>query len=80
MSRARAEFIVEPFIEGRPGPHVSAAIAAARAAGLTPDVGPFGTSIEGPSEDLFPALHSLVDAATSAGATRVSIQLTVIEP
>lgn len=78
MSRARAEFIVEPFAEGHPGPHVVAAIAAAEAAGFAPDVGPFGTSIEGEPGSVFTALRSLVDAAVAAGATRVSIQTTVI--
>ena len=77
MSRTRAEFIVEPFTEGAPGPHVQAAIAAAREAGFEPDVGPFGTAIEGSSADVFAALSSLVAASQAAGATRVSIQVTV---
>ena len=37
-----AEFTIEPFVEGDPGPHVSAAVAVAEAAGLAVDVGPFG--------------------------------------
>ena len=77
MSRARAEFIVEPFTEGQPGPHVAAAISAAEAAGFAPDVGPYGTSIEGEPDAVLAALQSLVTAATTAGATRVSIQVTV---
>jgi len=77
MSRARAEFIVEPFTEGVPGPHVVAAIAAARAAGFEPDVGPFGTTIEGESMDVFAALSEVVEASTAIGATRVSVQVTV---
>ena len=77
MSRAKAEFIVEPFTEGTPGPHVVAAIAAARAAGFEPDVGPFGTTIEGETADVFAALSQLVSASTRVGATRVSVQVTV---
>ncbi len=36
---AHVEFTVEPFVEGRPGPHVAAAIDAARASGADVDVG-----------------------------------------
>lgn len=78
MVRCRAEFIVEPFTEGNPGPHVSAAIAAAEAAGLSPDVGPFGTAIEGDATVVFAALQQLVADALATGATRVSAQVTVV--
>lgn len=78
MARCRAEFIVEPFEEGQPGPHVAAAIAAAQAAGLTPDVGPFGTSVEGDAATVIPAIQGVVDDSLAAGATRVSIQITVV--
>ena len=36
------EILVEPFKENDPGPHVIAAVDAARAAGLDVDMGPFG--------------------------------------
>lgn len=78
MGRCRAEFTVEPFIEGDPGPHVAAAIAAAEAAGLTPDVGPFGTSIEGDVETVLGAVRRVIDDGIDSGATRVSIQLTAL--
>ena len=42
-----AEFTIEPFVEGAPGPHVRAAINVAEAAGLAVDVGPFGTAVSG---------------------------------
>lgn len=76
MSRiCRAEFLVEPFEEGRPGPHVTAAVDAVRALGFDPIMGPFGTTIEGDSADIVEAVKRLLDAATAAGATRVSLQL-----
>jgi hypothetical protein len=34
--RARIESFVEPFTEGRPGPHVHAAVSAVAAHGLEP--------------------------------------------
>ncbi|HET6950328.1 MAG TPA: hypothetical protein VFI47_08135 [Acidimicrobiales bacterium] len=39
------EFTIEPFVEGEPGPHVRAAVDAARASGLAVDFGPFGTTV-----------------------------------
>ena len=72
-----AEFTIEPFVEGDPGPHVSAAVAVAEAAGLAVDVGPFGTSVEGGTADVLDAVDAVVRAAVANGATRVSLQLTV---
>jgi hypothetical protein len=40
------EFTVEPFIEGKPGPHVTRAVAAVEARGLTVDFSLFGSSFE----------------------------------
>jgi len=78
MSRCRAEFIVEPFVEGVPGPHVTAAIAAAEAAGFDTDVGPFGTSIEGDAAAVLGALQAVIDSSLAEGASRISLQLTVL--
>src|SRR6478672_10432074 len=38
------EFTVEPFVEGHPGPHVTAAVEAATVAGAEVEFGPFGSS------------------------------------
>lgn len=46
MSIVVVEFTVEPFVEGKPGPHVTQAVAAVEARGLTVDFGPFGSSFE----------------------------------
>lgn len=70
-----AEFTVEPFVDGSPGPHVQAAVDAAVAAGLTVDFGPFGTSMSGDDAAVFDAIDAVVRAAMAAGATRVSLQL-----
>lgn len=72
----RIEFTVEPFEDGRPGPHVEAAIAAARSvADVEVDVGPFGTTILGPTAFAVSALQAATVAALTAGATRVSSQV-----
>ena len=73
--QVRAEFTVEPFEEGNPGPHVQAAIDALSPHG--PDIGPFGTAIEGSLDDVFHAAVNCVRAAMDAGASRVSVNMAV---
>lgn len=71
----RAEFTVEPFVDGDPGPHVRAAIAAAEASGAAVEVGPFGTSVEGEDALVLGAVDAITRAAMAAGATRVTLQV-----
>jgi uncharacterized protein YqgV (UPF0045/DUF77 family) len=73
--RARAEFTIEPFVDGHPGPHVMAALDAVRARGFEPDFGPFGSSIEGAAAEVTDAVADLIAAARWAGAERVSLQI-----
>ena len=70
-----AEFTVEPFVEGDLGDHVQAAFDAVRAEGLEVEVGPFGSSVAGPAEQVSRAIGRLVADATEAGATRISFQV-----
>lgn len=79
MGDVRVEFTVEPFVEGSPGEHVTAAIDAVRAVGLEPDVGPFGTSAVGTPAAVAEAVRALVDAALSHGASRIALQIEVEE-
>jgi uncharacterized protein YqgV (UPF0045/DUF77 family) len=69
------EFTVEPFVQGAPGPHVTAALDAAQASGLEVDFGPFGTLVTGPDDKVLATLNDVVRRALDAGATRVSVQL-----
>ena len=74
----RAEFTVEPFNPGDPGSHVTAAFEAAEACGATLEVGPFGTLLQGDNDEVVvSAMDAAVRAAVTAGATRVSFQLSV---
>ena len=75
MPSVRIEFLVEPFEEGAPGPHVRAAIEAASAAGAEPEVGPFGTSVEADIDDAGALVGAIVRAALAHGASRVGIQV-----
>jgi uncharacterized protein YqgV (UPF0045/DUF77 family) len=70
-----AEFTVEPFTAGEPGPHVQAAFDAATAAGLDVEIGPFGTAIDGDDELVVETVATILRAALAHGATRVSVQV-----
>ena len=66
MPGYRAEFMVEPFVEGSLGPPVVAAVEAVNA---------FGTTIEGDADRVVAALADMLHAAMDAGATRVTVQV-----
>jgi uncharacterized protein YqgV (UPF0045/DUF77 family) len=69
------EFTVEPFHDGAPGPHVTAALDAAKEAGLDVEFGPFGTSVRGEEDDVLAAIGPIARAAIAAGASRLSFQV-----
>lgn len=75
MAEYLAEFFIEPFTEGSPGPPVQAGIEAVRSMGMAPDVGAFGTTIVGDAPAIAEAVSGLMTAALGAGATRVSVQV-----
>jgi uncharacterized protein YqgV (UPF0045/DUF77 family) len=70
-----AEFTVEPFVEGAPGAHVTAAFDAVRREGLEVEFGPFGTTVAGDDATLLDAVNDALRAAFAHGATRVSVQI-----
>lgn len=73
--RVTAEFLVEPFREGEPGPHVRAAIDRLVADDLPVDVGPFGTTVGGEAAEVLPALARALGAALDAGASRITLHV-----
>lgn len=71
-----AEFTVEPFVPGAPGPHVLVAIDSARAAGAHVEVGPFGTVLTADDDTtVLAALDAAVRAAVAAGASVVNVHV-----
>ena len=76
--KARAEFTIEPFTEGDPGPHVKETISVAKRAGLNVEIGPFGTTVTGEQEKIFELVSNLLKTAMENGASRVSLQVTSI--
>ncbi|MGB0113992.1 MAG: thiamine-binding protein [Ilumatobacteraceae bacterium] len=77
---AHVEFTIEPFVEGAPGPHVTAAIDAVRDRGVEVDIGPFGTACTIGLEDVGALVGSFTDAAFANGATHVTVQVSVDDP
>ena len=75
--RASAEFLVEPFIEGEPGPHVRAAIEAFGDLGLAVEVGPFGNIVTGDVTRLVSAIETAMRRSVEAGATRLTFDFRV---
>jgi uncharacterized protein YqgV (UPF0045/DUF77 family) len=71
----RAEFLIEPFVEGSPGPHVKAALEACRAAGFEPEVGAFATTIDGSFDAVSVAVDRLLRAAYENGASAVQVRI-----
>jgi uncharacterized protein YqgV (UPF0045/DUF77 family) len=76
MTRCTAEFVIEPFTDGDPGPHVRAGIDAIEAKGLVVSMGPFGSSVDGEIQAIAPAIDAMVRAAISDGADRVLVEIT----
>ncbi len=73
---AKVDFTVEPFTDGELGPHVRAALAAVRASGYEPEVGPFGNSMTGPVDSVLAAASAAIEAAFHAGASGVAMTVT----
>ena len=70
-----AEFLVEPFAEGSPGPHVDAAIDAFADKDLTVDLGPFASSVTGDVDAMADAIAEMIRAAMKNGATSIQLRL-----
>lgn len=75
----RVEFTVEPFVEGQPGPHVTAPVAAVRALGIDVEFGPFGSECTTLTAQAAEVVSAIVQAAITNGATHVNIDVTAIE-
>lgn len=73
MRQVRVEFTVEPFREGELGAHVDAALRSLRAEGFEPEVGPFGTAVEGEVRSLLQAVSRAAAASFDAGASGITV-------
>ncbi|MFI6348319.1 hypothetical protein [Streptomyces sp. NPDC050560] len=79
--RLRVEFTTEPFDLDEPPGHALVArevIAGARLDAV--DVGPFGNTAEGEESAVLTAVADVLRRTIDAGATRVSLQVSVVGP
>lgn len=75
----RVEFTTEPFdLEEAPAHAVAAREVIQKAQLDAVDVGPFGNTAEGGSEEVLAAVADLLRDALGSGATRVSLQVNVL--
>ncbi|MEU9778321.1 MULTISPECIES: hypothetical protein [Streptomyces] len=78
--RLRVEFTTEPFDLDEPPAHAVAAREVVQGAALDKvDVGPFGNTAEGGADEVLGAVDALLRAALRSGATRVSLQVNVVD-
>ncbi|MFD5630799.1 MULTISPECIES: hypothetical protein [unclassified Streptomyces] len=78
--RLRVEFTTEPFDLDEAPPHALVAREVVESAELDAvDVGPFGNTAEGGADAVLGAVDALLRRTLEAGATRVSLQVNVVE-
>lgn len=75
----RVEFTIEPFVEGRPGPHVTAAIDAATRLGHDVEVGPFGSECVVAADATADVVAAVIRAAVANGANHVNIDIQQVD-
>jgi len=69
------EFTVEPFVEGKPGPHVTTAVMAVEAHGIAVEFGPFGSVFHVSEATMPTVIADMMRAAYANGATFVSVSV-----
>jgi uncharacterized protein YqgV (UPF0045/DUF77 family) len=78
--RLRVEFTTEPFDLDEAPAHAVVAREVVEAAELDEvDVGPFGNTAEGGADAVLTAVDALLRRSLEAGATRISLQVNVVE-
>ncbi|MFE4052086.1 MULTISPECIES: hypothetical protein [Streptomyces] len=78
--RLRVEFTTEPFDLDEAPAHAVVAREVVEAAELDAvDVGPFGNTAEGGADAVLGAVDAVLRGALTAGATRISLQVNVVE-
>ncbi|MGW8377083.1 thiamine-binding protein [Streptomyces sp. ODS28] len=78
--RLRVEFTTEPFDLEEPPGHALVARDVVQGAELDAvDVGPFGNTAEGAADEVLTAVDALLRKSLAAGATRVSLQVNVVD-
>lgn len=69
------DFTIEPFVDGQPGPHVTAPVAALEALGINVEFGAFGSSCMAEADRIPELVAEVIRVAYANGATRVTIEI-----
>jgi uncharacterized protein YqgV (UPF0045/DUF77 family) len=69
------EFTIEPFVEGKPGPHVVAAVQAVAELGADVEFGPFGSGCTVDAALMPDIVAAVIRAAFANGATHVNLDV-----
>ncbi|KUN88801.1 hypothetical protein [Streptomyces griseoruber] len=78
--RLKVEFTTEPFDLDEAPAHALVAREVIEAADLDAvDVGPFGNTAEGGTEAVIAAVDALLRRSLGAGATRITLQVNVVD-
>lgn len=78
--RLKVEFTTEPFDLDEAPRHAVVARETVQDAGLDAvDVGPFGNTAEGAADDVLSTVQTMLRRSLEAGATRVSLQVNVVQ-
>lgn len=75
MAKVAAEFLIEPFVEGEPGDHVTIGVEAFERRGLSVELGPFASVAEGDIDAVADAVSDMVRSSLRAGATSVRVHV-----
>lgn len=76
----RVEFTIEPFVEARPGEHVTAPVEALVALGIEVEMGPFASGCEVATEQVGEVVALIVREAIAHGATHINLDVNAVEP
>ena len=71
----RVEFTIEPFVEGLPGPHVTAPIDALVSLGIDVEIGPFGTGCSVEESRSAEVVAVILRSAFEHGASHVNVDV-----
>ena len=75
----RIEFTIEPFVEARPGVHVTAPVDALTEMGVTVEIGPFGSACDVDDDRVGDAVATIVRTAVSNGATHINVDVSRLD-
>ena len=74
-SAVAGDLLVEPFVDGAPGPHVTAACEAFDRHDLSVELGPFASFAAGDLEPMADAIADMIRAAMSEGASSIRLRV-----